>query len=69
MTHEHLDLDITQPLGTCAKCRREVGEGEPRLDMEVETHLGGTSVTICRSCLSEHAPGALAVIENGGRRL
>lgn len=63
MTHEQIDLDVTQPPGTCAKCRRELKPGEPRLDMEADTHLGRTSVTICRSCLSEHAPHALAVIE------
>ncbi len=62
---EHLDLDVRQPLGTCAKCRREVVTGEPRLDMAVVVpDFGEVEITVCRACLSEYAPEALAAIEH-----
>lgn len=56
-------IDPDVPEGHCGVCRREIGEDEERLSV-MGTH-GETlmSVTVCRSCLSEHIPGMLAAIE------
>lgn len=58
-TGESLRFDLTVPDGWCGMCRRDVGD-EQRLTM---TLASGDHVTACRSCMSEHAPQALAVIE------
>jgi hypothetical protein len=60
-----LSIDDSVPEGNCAHCRRELPDDEERLDLGGTFPDSGTlvTVTICRSCLSEHMPDLLAVLD------
>lgn len=61
-----LMIDAAVPEGWCGLCRRELDLEEARMVVGT-TALGDgevmVSVTICRSCLSEHVPQMLAQSE------
>lgn len=58
-------VDPTVTSGVCAVCRRKPGATEPRLHLDGSVGGRKYKLTICRSCLSEHAPDVLAAIESG----
>lgn len=66
---EQLAIKPGVPRTRCAHCVRSLKSGE-RLELTVYHDGGLLTVTICRPCLQEHVPEALAEIErNQPRRL
>ena len=63
-TDEEVSLDLSTEPPVCAVHRSEIGVDEEQLLMTVEHPLvdGPRTVAICQSCLSEHAPKALALL-------
>lgn len=62
-TGEELKLDLDAPLNVCAVCHRELERGDVRLTLDVRWQGNPNTVAICRYCLSEYAPRALAAVE------
>lgn len=66
-TGEVLRLDLDAPLNVCAICRAELENGQIRLALEVVWQGEPNTVAVCRFCLAEYAPRALAVVEAAPR--
>lgn len=66
---EQLAIKPGIPRSRCAHCVRSLKSHE-RLDVTIYRDGGLLTVTVCRACLQEHVPEALAEIEqNQPRRL
>lgn len=57
-----LGLDLTVPQGTCCCCRTE--SDVQHLSMEIVYDGDEYRLSLCRFCLSEHAPELLSAVES-----